>query len=88
MTRPLQIGTFPLLTATIDIGTAARPSLLDDADASYALATRAMVEDGDWAVLHVNGVAWLEKPPLHHFDRPLRKDEPTLESQLQAGAIW
>jgi 4-amino-4-deoxy-L-arabinose transferase-like glycosyltransferase len=67
MTRLLQIVTLLLLTATIYVATAARPSLLDDADASHALAARAMLEDGNWAVLHINGVAWLEKPPLHYW---------------------
>src|SRR5262249_16768816 len=67
MTRRLQILILVILTVTIYVGTAARPSLLDDADASHALASRAMLERGDWAVLHVNGVAWLEKPPLHYW---------------------
>ena len=60
MTRRLQIVILIVLTVTIYIATAARPSLLDDADASHALAARAMLERGDWAVLHINGVAWLE----------------------------
>jgi len=128
MTRPLQILTLLLLTVTIYVATAARPSLLDDADASHALAARAMLEDGNWAVLHINGVAWLEKPPLHYWlvaasyallgetafatrlpsalavvalvlllcsfgCRFLERagfygDQPTLETQLQMGAIW
>ena len=67
MTRPLQIVTLLLFTVSIYVATAARPGLLDDADASHALAARAMLEDGDWAVLHINGVAWLEKPPLHYW---------------------
>jgi len=67
MTRRLQIVSLLLLTVSIYVVTAARPSLLDDADASHALAARAVLEDGDWAVLHINGVAWLEKPPLHYW---------------------
>src|SRR5262245_20195910 len=67
MTRRLQIVILTVLTVSIYVGTAARPSLLDDADASHALAARAMLERGDWAVLHVNDVAWLEKPPLHYW---------------------
>ena len=67
MTQRFQIVILLVLTGTIYIATAARPSLLDDADASHALAARAMLERGDWAVLHINGVAWLEKPPLHYW---------------------
>jgi len=67
MTRRLQILILLVLTVTIYIAAAARPSLLDDADAAHALAARAMLEQGDWAVLHINGVAWLEKPPLHYW---------------------
>lgn len=46
---------------------AARPPLLDDADSCHALASRAMIAHGDWAVLHINGIRWLEKPPLHYW---------------------
>jgi 4-amino-4-deoxy-L-arabinose transferase-like glycosyltransferase len=67
MTPRLQIVILIVLTVTIYIATAARPSLLDEADASHALAARAMLEHGDWAVLHINGVAWLEKPSLHYW---------------------
>src|SRR4029453_11015333 len=67
MTQRLQIVVLLVLTVTIYIGTAARPSLLDDADASHAMAAQAMLERGDWAVLHMNGVAWLEKPPVHFW---------------------
>ena len=67
MTRRLQIVILLVLTVAIYIATAAHPSLLDDADASHALASRAVLERGDWAVLHINGVAWLEKPPFHYW---------------------
>src|SRR5262249_25488434 len=67
MTKRLQLAILLVLTVGVYIGTAGWPALLDDADASHALAARAMVESGDWAVLHINGVAWLEKPPLHYW---------------------
>jgi len=67
MTTRLQIVILLALTLAIYLGTAGWPALLDDADAAHALAARAMVAGGDWAVLHVNGVAWLEKPPLHYW---------------------
>jgi 4-amino-4-deoxy-L-arabinose transferase-like glycosyltransferase len=67
MTTRLQLGTLLTLALAIYVGTAAWPALLDDADAAHALAARAMVTEGHWAVLHINGVAWLEKPPLHYW---------------------
>jgi 4-amino-4-deoxy-L-arabinose transferase-like glycosyltransferase len=62
-----QIIVLLALTLAIYVGTAGWPGLLDDADAAHALAARAMVTGGDWAVLHINGIAWLEKPPLHYW---------------------
>jgi 4-amino-4-deoxy-L-arabinose transferase-like glycosyltransferase len=67
MTQRLQIVVLLILTVTIYLATAAWPALLDDADAAHALAARAIVEHGDWAVLHINGIAWLEKPPFHYW---------------------
>jgi len=60
-----------LLLLAIGIGiyivNAAHPPLLDDADSCHALASVAMIRNGDWAVLHINGIRWLEKPPLHYW---------------------
>ena len=53
-----------LLTAAIYIGCAATPALIDEADCGHAIASRELLHTGDWAVLHINGVRWLEKPPL------------------------
>jgi 4-amino-4-deoxy-L-arabinose transferase-like glycosyltransferase len=54
-------------TLAIYLGTAAGPALLDDVDAGHALAAREMLERGDWAVMHINGIRWLEKAPLHYW---------------------
>ncbi len=43
------------------------PPLLDDADATHAQAARAMVTTGDWVTLHVDGIRYLEKPPLPYW---------------------
>ena len=43
------------------------PPLLDDADASHAQAAAHMAESGDWVTLQVNGVRYLEKPPLPYW---------------------
>jgi 4-amino-4-deoxy-L-arabinose transferase-like glycosyltransferase len=43
------------------------PSLLDDADATHANAARAMALSGDWVTLRVDGIRYLEKPPLPYW---------------------
>src|ERR1700751_130322 len=43
------------------------PSLLDDADATHANAAQHMAMSGDWVTLYVNGVRYLEKPPLPYW---------------------
>ena len=43
------------------------PPLLDDADATHAQAAQAMLQSGDWVTLHVNGIRYLEKPPLPYW---------------------
>jgi 4-amino-4-deoxy-L-arabinose transferase-like glycosyltransferase len=43
------------------------PSLLDDADATHANAAQHMAISGDWVTLSVNGIRYLEKPPLPYW---------------------
>ena len=43
------------------------PSLLDDADATHASAAQHMALSGDWVTLEVNGIRYLEKPPLPYW---------------------
>jgi 4-amino-4-deoxy-L-arabinose transferase-like glycosyltransferase len=43
------------------------PSLLDDADATHASAAQHMAVSGDWVTLYVNGIRYLEKPPLPYW---------------------
>lgn len=43
------------------------PPLLDDADASHAQAAQTMAETGDWVTLKVDGIRYLEKPPLPYW---------------------
>ena len=49
------------------IGSMFTPGLLDDADSTHAEAAREMVVTGDYVTLHVNGVRYLEKPPLPYW---------------------
>ncbi len=43
------------------------PSLMDDVDAVQAQIARNMLESGDWVTARLNGVAYLEKPPLKYW---------------------
>src|ERR1700722_8197577 len=43
------------------------PPLLDDVDASHAQAAQHMAETGNLITLYVNGVRYLEKPPLPYW---------------------
>ena len=70
-TRPrhgISIAACWLLLAAIffavQIGSLFTPPLLDDADASHAQAAQHMAESGDWVTLKVDGIRYLEKPPL------------------------
>jgi 4-amino-4-deoxy-L-arabinose transferase-like glycosyltransferase len=55
------------LALLIYVGVAGWPAIIDDADGGHAIASREMLERGDWAVMHINGVRWLEKAPLHYW---------------------
>jgi 4-amino-4-deoxy-L-arabinose transferase-like glycosyltransferase len=43
------------------------PPLLDDADANHAEAAQHIAESGDWVTLKINGIRYLEKPPLPYW---------------------
>jgi 4-amino-4-deoxy-L-arabinose transferase-like glycosyltransferase len=43
------------------------PSLLDDADATHAQAAQHIVATGNWITLYVDGIRYLEKPPLPYW---------------------
>lgn len=55
------------LTLGLYLATAARPALVDESDCGHAVAAREMHDGGDWAVLHINGIRYLEKAPLHYW---------------------
>jgi 4-amino-4-deoxy-L-arabinose transferase-like glycosyltransferase len=68
--EPVRRRSVALLLAVviaIYIGSAARPGLLDDADGCHALAAHEMLQRNNWTVLYINGIRWLEKPPLHYW---------------------
>jgi 4-amino-4-deoxy-L-arabinose transferase-like glycosyltransferase len=43
------------------------PVLLDDADSTHAQAVQSMAATGNWVTLHVDGIRYLEKPPLPYW---------------------
>ena len=53
--------------AAVQFASLFTPPLLDDADASHAQAAQHMAESGDLVTLQVNGIRYLEKPPLPYW---------------------
>jgi 4-amino-4-deoxy-L-arabinose transferase-like glycosyltransferase len=43
------------------------PPLLDDVDASHAQVAQHMDQSGDWITMKLNGIRYLEKPPLPYW---------------------
>jgi 4-amino-4-deoxy-L-arabinose transferase-like glycosyltransferase len=43
------------------------PSLMDDVDAVQAQIARNMLQSGDWVTARLDGIAYLEKPPLKYW---------------------
>jgi 4-amino-4-deoxy-L-arabinose transferase-like glycosyltransferase len=56
-----------VIFAAVQLASLFTPPLLDDADASHAQAAQHMAESGDWVTLKVNGIRYLEKPPLPYW---------------------
>lgn len=56
-----------LIYAFVYLGSLSRPAIFDDADATHAEAAREMFVTGDWTTLHVDGIRYLEKPPLPYW---------------------
>jgi 4-amino-4-deoxy-L-arabinose transferase-like glycosyltransferase len=56
-----------LLAAVVYLGNAGFPALLDDADASHAMVSCEMLQTHDWVILHMNGIRYLMKAPLHYW---------------------
>ena len=57
-----------LVAAVVFLGCAiGPPSLMDDVDAVQAQIARNMLDSGDWVTARLDGVAYLEKPPLKYW---------------------
>jgi 4-amino-4-deoxy-L-arabinose transferase-like glycosyltransferase len=65
---PVRAWTLLLLVfAAVHAAALFTPPLLDDADATHASAAQYMAHSGDWVTLKVDGVRYLEKPPLPYW---------------------
>jgi 4-amino-4-deoxy-L-arabinose transferase-like glycosyltransferase len=57
-----------LVAAAIYLGCAVSPpSLMDDVDAVQAQIGRNMLTSGDWVTARLDGIAYLEKAPMHYW---------------------
>jgi 4-amino-4-deoxy-L-arabinose transferase-like glycosyltransferase len=65
---PVRAWTLLLLVfAAVHVAALWAPPLLDDADATHASAAQHMARSGDWVTLKVDGIRYLEKPPLPYW---------------------
>jgi 4-amino-4-deoxy-L-arabinose transferase-like glycosyltransferase len=53
--------------AVVQFASLFTPPLLDDADAAHAEAAQHMVMTGDWVTPKIDGIRYLEKPPLPYW---------------------
>src|SRR5215467_4855599 len=57
-----------LVAAVIFLGCiVSPPGLMDDMDATQAQIARIMLDSGDWVTARINGIIYLEKPPLKYW---------------------
>lgn len=67
---PSSVATWALLVAVflaVQFASLFTPPLLDDVDASHAQVAQHMAETGDWVTMKLNGIRYLEKPPLPYW---------------------
>ena len=67
---PSALATWLLFAAiflAVQIGSLFSPPLLDDVDASHAQAAQHIVDSGNWITCQINGIRYIEKPPLPYW---------------------
>jgi 4-amino-4-deoxy-L-arabinose transferase-like glycosyltransferase len=72
MTQPVPstLATWVLFVAVflaVQFASLFTPPLLDDVDASHAQVAQHMAESNDWVTMKLNGIRYLEKPPLPYW---------------------
>jgi 4-amino-4-deoxy-L-arabinose transferase-like glycosyltransferase len=72
--RPTQTqsvwATWLLLLAVffaVQVASLFTPPLLDDVDSAHAQAAQHFAETGDWVTMKINGIRYIEKPPLPYW---------------------
>jgi 4-amino-4-deoxy-L-arabinose transferase-like glycosyltransferase len=56
-----------VIFAAVQIGSIFNPPLMDDVDSSHAQAAQYFSEHSDWVSAHINGIRYIEKPPLPYW---------------------
>src|SRR5260370_20482181 len=68
VSRTQLFGIVILFAAAVYLGCIlSPPSLMDDVDAVQAQIARNMLSSGDWVTARLDGVAYLQKPPLIYW---------------------
>ena len=58
---------FAAIFLTVYFASLFSPPLLDDVDAAHAQAAQHMAESGDWITSKIDGIRYIEKPPLPYW---------------------
>jgi 4-amino-4-deoxy-L-arabinose transferase-like glycosyltransferase len=58
---------FATIFASVYFASLFTPPLMDDVDASHAQAAQHIVESGNWITCKINGIRYIEKPPLPYW---------------------
>jgi 4-amino-4-deoxy-L-arabinose transferase-like glycosyltransferase len=58
---------FAAIFAAVYFASLFNPPLLDDVDASHSQAAQYFSEHSDWVSAHINGIRYIEKPPLPYW---------------------
>src|ERR1035441_670123 len=58
---------FVAIFAAVQFASLFTPPLLDDVDSSHAQAAQHFAESGDWVTAKINGIRYIEKPPLPYW---------------------
>jgi len=58
---------FAAIFLAVQVGSLFTPSLMDDVDAAHAEAAQHMAESGNLITSKINGIRYIEKPPLPYW---------------------
>src|ERR1700692_2814244 len=65
--KSVMLGAAALFCTVLWFALLAQRPLFDPDEGRYAEIPREMLASGDWVIPHLNGVAYLEKPPLQYW---------------------